>query len=224
MAGIAVFDMNETTLDLAPVREQVDALVGPEGGFKAWFQRLLQLSMTVTATGSYQDFTVLAAAALDAVAATGANTLKPDAWDHIAQAMGHLNGHPDVVDGLSHLRSSGWMIVALTNSAQYSVDTQLERAGLRPLFDHVLSVDSVQAFKPAAAPYLLAAETLGAHPSELWMVASHDWDLAGARAVGMSTAFVRRPGMSYASAFPAPDLDVVDFVELAAALVDPPPV
>ena len=35
----------------------------------------------------------------------------------------------------------------------------------------------------------------------------------------MSTAFIRRPHMIYASTYPEPDLAVDDFVELAQALI-----
>ena len=52
MAGIAIFDMNETTLDLGAVRELVDELLSTGGGFQVWFQRLLQLSMATTAVGA----------------------------------------------------------------------------------------------------------------------------------------------------------------------------
>lgn len=219
MSGIAVFDMNETTLDLAPVRDVVDDLVAPEGGFAAWFLRLLQLSMTVTAVDSYTDFSTLARQALDAVADTGHRSLPDDAWNRLAGAMGALDPYPDVAGGLARLRTAGWTTMALTNSAAASVTAQLERAGLLPLFDHVLSVDAVRRFKPSAAPYCHAAEVAQAELSDMWMVACHDWDLAGARAVGLSTAFVRRPGMSYAATFPPPEISVADFEELAARLV-----
>jgi len=216
---IAVFDVNETTLDLRPVRDTVDRLLGPQGGFQAWFQRLLQISMTTTATGSYSDFTTLAESAFRAVAETGGSHVDATGWPDVAAAMGRLEPHPDVSDGLGRLQSEGWSLIALTNSAQRSVDAQLQQAGLTPLFDHVLSVDRVGAYKPSAEPYLLAAEVADVEPGDLWMVACHDWDLAGARSVGMSTAFVRRSGMSYASMFAAPELDVEDFVELADALI-----
>lgn len=220
MTLIVVFDVNETTLDLAPVRNVLDDLLAPEGGFRAWFQRLLQLSMTVTAVDSYADFSTLARQALDAVADTGPRLLPDDAWDRLAGAMGALDPYPDVAGGLARLRADGWTTMALTNSAPASVAAQLERASLTPLFDHVLSVDAVRRFKPAAAPYLHAAQVAQAELSDMWMVACHDWDLAGARAVGMSTAFIRRPGMSYAATFPAPDLSVADFEELADQLLN----
>ena len=218
MGRTVVFDINETTLDLGPVRTVVDEIVGDEGGFTAWFQRLLLLSMTSTATGSYHDFSTLAPAALAAVAGTGGRELPGDAWAPVGAAMAAIDPYPDVVEGLTRLRSAGHGTAALTNSAPAAMNAQLGRTGLAPLFDHILSVDAVRQFKPAAAPYRHAAEVVGVAPSELWMVACHDWDLAGAKAVGMSTAFVARPRMSFASALPPADLTVADFVELAERL------
>ena len=52
------------------------------------------------------------------------------------------------------------------------------------------------------------------------MVACHDWDLAGARAAGMTTAFIRRPGMSYAENYERPNMSVNNFVDLAISLVN----
>ncbi len=219
MTKIAVFDINETTLDLAPVRASVDELVGHVGGFTVWFQKLLQLSMTATATGNYADFGALARSALQAVADTGSQPLPAGAWDQVAAALGSLDAYPDVEPGLTALREAGWSTIALTNSAPATVTAQLERAGLTPLFDHILSVDAVKSYKPAAAPYRYAAEQVGATPDALWMVACHDWDLAGARAVGMSTAFVGRPAMSYAPNYLPADLTAVDFSDLADQLL-----
>jgi 2-haloacid dehalogenase len=84
----------------------------------------------------------------------------------------------------------------------------------------VLSVETTQTYKPAPAPYQLALTTASCDLSDAWMVACHDWDLAGARAVGMNTAFVERSAMSYATTWPAPELSVPDFAALAEALID----
>ncbi len=218
----AVFDINETTLDLAPVRQSIDRLVGPEGGFAVWFQKLLQLSMTTTVTGRYIDFGQLAESALHAVAATSGRTLADNAINEVGAAFGELRAHPDVVEGLTALCDAGWTTIALTNSAPSAVTTQLERAGLTPLFKHIVSVESVHTYKPDAAPYHHVAELVTKKPEQLWMVACHDWDLAGARAVGYSTAFIERPGMSYADCYVPADITATDFVDLATQLMARP--
>lgn len=218
MARTAVFDINETTLDLAPVREVADRLVGAEGGFRAWFARLIQLAMTVSVTGRHVPFTDLARDALNAVAATSGRRASEEDWSRLAAAFGELRAYPDVAPGLAALRDAGWALAALTNTPRAAVADQFERAGLSTAFDRVLSVDAVGRFKPAPEPYLYALDELGAGADGAWMVACHDWDLAGARAVGMRTAYVRRPGMSFAASHPGPDLEVDDFVELAERL------
>ena len=139
--------------------------------------------------------------------------------DSLGAAFGQLQAYADVKVGLERLRAGGWTTIALTNSAPAAVQSQLEGAGLTPLFDHILSVEAVRTYKPAAAPYEHAAEVAGVKPSQLLMVACHDWDLAGARAAGCDTAFIRRPGMSYAATFPTPEYSAADFNDLADQLL-----
>ncbi len=218
MTSLAVFDMNETTLDFAPVRHTIDRLLGSNDGFTVWFQKVLQFAMTSISTGNYQHFGVLAPSALASVAASKNVALPDDAWTQVAEAMAGVEPFDDVVEGMTALRSAGWTTIALTNSAAPSINAQVDRAGLRDLFDHVISVDAVEVFKPSPIPYRHALTVAGVEPEEAWMIASHDWDLAGARAVGMSTAYISRPYMSYASAYPGPDLAVDNFVALARAL------
>ncbi len=219
MERTAVFDVNETTLDLEPVRVAVDKIFERRGAFDTWFARLLQTSMAVSATGQYVDFSTLARSALDSVAQTENRSLPPNAFDLLGTAMSSLRAHPDVVHGLDRLRDGGWMLIALTNSAQPAVDAQLSGAGIGDRFHKVLSVDLARAYKPQPAAYQIVATATGRNLADMWMVAAHDWDLAGAKAVGMATAFVARPGMPFADAFPPADLSVASFGELADALL-----
>ena len=43
MTNVAVFDMNETTLDLVDVRVTVNDVLDSADGFTMWFQKLLKL-------------------------------------------------------------------------------------------------------------------------------------------------------------------------------------
>ncbi len=219
MTRIAVFDMNETTLDLGPVREVIDRRLGHPGASGMWFGRLLQLSMAVSATGEYRSFSELARVALETVADSVADhPLTDDDWAEVATAIRTLPPHPDVIEGLDLLCRNGWRLFALTNSAQDAVDAQLANGAIADRFEAIVSVDAVRTFKPAPAPYRHIAEVAGAEPRDMWMVAAHDWDLAGAKAVGMTTAFVARPGARFLDIFPPADLVVTDFVDLARQL------
>jgi hypothetical protein len=50
------------------------------------------------------------------------------------------------------------------------------------------------------------------------MVAAHDWDIIGARAVGIPGAFVARPGVVWTVPHELPKLTLEDIGELAAVL------
>jgi len=200
---------------LAPI---VNELLGRSRGYETWFGQLLQMTMTITAAGKYTDFGVLAPAALEWVAKAEGIELPADAWDRMKAAMGELQAFPEVPAGLDALVANGWRLIAFSNSGQAAVDKQLTGAGIHGKFEAVLSVEAVGQFKPTAATYRYALEKAGVKPEEAIMVACHDWDLEGAKAVGMNTAFVKRHGQEFASVYTPPDLLVPDFTALAEQL------
>jgi 2-haloacid dehalogenase len=91
-------------------------------------------------------------------------------------------------------------------------------------FDCLLSAELAHAYKPAPESYLTAARLLDVGPAELMLVAAHPWDLEGARAAGLRTAFVDRP-LEYGRGSPTredpgADVSASDLYELAQRLPD----
>ncbi len=98
------------------------------------------------------------------------------------------------------------------------VRSQLEHAGILELFDRVLSVEEVRRYKPAPELYLMAAEHLGVRPSEMRMVAAHDWDVWGAIRAGCAAAYVSRTDVPFVLERP-PHLAGPDFSAVAEAIL-----
>jgi 2-haloacid dehalogenase len=97
----------------------------------------------------------------------------------------------DLAGGLERLRGR-YVVVALSNGG-FALLTHLAKdAGLR--FDAILSSELARTYKPDPAVYRTAAGLLGVEPARVLMVACHGWDIAGARAAGLRTAFLERPG------------------------------
>ena len=59
---------------------------------------------------------------------------------------------------------------------------------------------------------------LGIKPEDALMVAAHAWDLAGAKNVGIQTAFIARPGKVLYPNVARPDYVVKGLLELVEAL------
>ena len=135
-------------------------------------------------------------------------------------AWHRLPAWPDVRAGLACLR--GRFTVAALSNGNVSLLEDLARYNALG-FDHVLSAEHARAYKPQPKVYATAAARLNLSPERVLMVAAHDDDLRGARAVGFRTAFLPRPtewGPNGSAEVPAEphDLTVADCAALADAL------
>jgi 2-haloacid dehalogenase len=223
MAGTKLalaFDVNETLLDLRALDAPFERVFGDAAARREWFQQLLQSALVSTITGPYADFGAIGRVALQMVATRRVHELSEEDAASILGTVRRLPAHPDVRHALERLRSAGHRLATLTNSTEVVARAQLENAGLAPLFERILSADSVQRLKPAPDPYRMAARELGVDVGDLWLVAAHAWDVAGASGAGCRTAFVARPGMVPDPLAPPPDVIGKDLVEVADVLLE----
>ncbi len=211
MAGVLVFDVNETLLDLRALDPHFERIFGDGSIRKQWFGLVLRNALSLTITGGYQDFVAVGGASLAMVADQHEVTLTDDDRAAIASAMTSLPAHSDVAPNLQRLTEAGFRMAALTNSPQDAAESQLTNAGIAHHFERMMSVGVTGRFKPAPEVYQMAAAELGVEPEAMTMVAAHDWDIAGAMAVGCRGAYIMRPGMVRNPLYPDPDITGPDF-------------
>lgn len=215
---VLLFDVNETLLDLAPLKTRIgDILIDP-GKAELWFAMTLQHSLTMTVSGQYASFPDIGAAVLRMLARNSDLTMSEADAKDVLSVMTRLEPHPDVVPALERLRAGGMRMACLTNSSQASLALQMKHSKLEPFFARQLSVESLGKFKPHADVYGWAAHEMASEPAICMLVAAHGWDVAGAKWAGLQTAFVAREGQQKFPLAPAPDLDVAGLSGLADAL------
>jgi 2-haloacid dehalogenase len=220
MQPAIVFDVNETLLDLSPVRHWFSQRFGDEPDASIWFGELLRLSFVSAVTDRYVPFPDLAKAALATVATRFHASVGDGDLSHISNVFTTLPPHDDVRRALTALSEAGFTVAALTNSPLATARTQLDQAGVGGLFDTIMSVEMVERFKPHRTVYEAAARSLGVTPPDMVMVAAHDWDIAGAMASGCRGVFVERPGQRFSSSFPSPTISVPDLSIGAERIVE----
>jgi 2-haloacid dehalogenase len=108
-----------------------------------------------------------------------------------------LSAFPDVLPALRRLREpradgARTGLAILSNGNPQMLDIAVKSSGMGGLFDHVLSVDAVRAYKPSAAAYSLGTAAFDATPEELVFVSSNGWDAAGAGWFGYTTFWINR--------------------------------
>ncbi|KQZ23197.1 haloacid dehalogenase type II [Microbacterium sp. Root553] len=137
----------------------------------------------------------------------------PAAVDSLVDAAGFLPPWPDSADALARL-SKEKEIIGLSNADTTALLRMNARAGLR--WHSALSTQAISTYKPDPAVYQLATRVAGRDPDRILMVAAHSWDLRGAQAAGLRTAYLNRP-----TGDPPTNEDMFDFrFEALSELVD----
>ncbi|MCF4100793.1 haloacid dehalogenase type II [Gillisia sp. M10.2A] len=191
---LLIFDVNETLLDLFPLKQAVNKLLEDPGAFDLWFSGLLHYSLVETITGNYRDFGEIGKATLRKMGLKYNKQVSDADCEHVLEKITRLPAHIDVVEGLQILRQCEYKLVAFSNGGLKTLKEQLKFAEIHYLFDEVLSVESIQKFKPHPETYQYVLTKFHCKPEEAMLIAAHDWDVAGAMRAGLQAGFVSRPG------------------------------
>jgi 2-haloacid dehalogenase len=216
---VLVFDVNETLLDMSPLKKAVIALLEDEQGFRIWFGMLLHYSTVSNHIGQYHNFSTIAAATLDMAALSLHKKVTEDQIKETLSIITSLKAYPDVIKGLQLLKEHGFRLATLTNSPESALKKQLANSDLTIYFEQALSVDAIKKYKPAKETYLWAAKKLAVEPAELMLIAAHGWDIAGAIHAGLATGFIAREGQSPYPLSNKPDYVASDILAMAEQLV-----
>jgi len=217
---VLIFDVNETLLDLTSMRSSIGkALGGREDLLPLWFSTMLHHSLVSTVMNDYHDFGQIGVASLLMVAQNNnIDITSEQAKTAIITPLLTLPAHSDVKEGLAQLKAQGYKLVSLTNSSNKGVKAQFESAGLMSYFDERYSIEDIQIYKPDLRAYEWVLKKLNVKPSEAMMVAAHGWDVAGAKAAGLQTTFIARPGKALYPLAKKPDHIVKNLTELVTLL------
>ncbi|SDN81286.1 2-haloacid dehalogenase [Klenkia soli] len=215
--AVVAFDVNETLLDLSPVRESlVDRGVSAEL-FPAVFSRTLGTGFAGTVTGSWCRFRDAFDTAL--VQLTDLSAADRSA---VADKFAQTSPYPDVAPALQLLADAGVRAITLTHGAPGVAEAGLDRGGVAHLVERSLSSEAIRAWKPAREVYLWAAGVCDVVPADLALVAVHGWDVHGAQRAGLTGGWSARAEHRYAAVLDPPHVSGADLVEVVRGLLDLP--
>lgn len=214
---VIFFDVNETLLNLSNVANSVTkALGGRDDLVSTWFTTMLHYSLVSNAINDYHHFGEIGVAALQLVAKKNQIPLsKKQAQVAIQVPFRDLQPHNDVIAGLKRFQEMGIPLVTLTNSSDAGIASQLKNAQSTSFFDHSLTVQHLQIYKPDLRVYQWALDKMQIKANEAMLIAAHAWDIAGAAEAGMQTGFVARPGKHQFALAKKADYVAPDLIQLA---------
>ena len=123
-----------------------------------WRDKQLQYAWLRTLENRYADFWRVTADALD-FALESLDLATPALRDRLMDLYLGLEPFAEVPSVLAALRNAGFRTAILSNGSPPMLDALVERSGLKPMFDAVLSVDAVRAFKTHPKVYQYALDS-----------------------------------------------------------------
>jgi 2-haloacid dehalogenase len=211
---VVAFDVNETLLDLAPVRAALVEHGQPAHLLATVFARTLLTGFAATAAGTWCSFRGAFEASLAQL-----TELSPAERSTVADTFLELVPHPDVEPALRRLTAAGVRAVTLTHGSPGVAEAGLARGGVTPLVERTLSTESVHAWKPSREAYLWAAGSCHVTPARMALVACHSWDVQGAQRAGLTGGWLPRGERVYADVYEPPHVQGGSLLEVVDALL-----
>jgi 2-haloacid dehalogenase len=212
-----VFDAYGTLFDFASAaRSCADVLGDAVDRVSAmWRDKQLQYTWLRAAQGRHADFWAVTGDALDFTLET-LGIARPGLRERLMQLYLALEPFPEVPGVLAALRRAGHKTAILSNGTPAMLYAIVTGAGLGGMFDAVLSVEEVGAFKPDRRVYALAVDRLGLPAPAIAFQSSNAWDAHAASAFGMRVVWCNRYGQRRERLPGAPDCEIATLADLPA--------
>ncbi len=212
-----IFDAYGTLFDVHSVVEAGRAVTSdPQALSNLWRQKQLEYTWLRTLMGRYEDFWAVTEAALRFALHRLGIAAGDEAVRRLMEAYLSLATFPDVPGALSAM--AGTPLGILSNGSPRMLEAAVRSSGLPGAFRHVLSVDSVKAYKPSPAVYELGPRAFGLPAGDILFVSSNAWDVAGARAFGYRACWCNRLAAPMDRLGVSPDLEVRRLDEILGTL------
>ena len=221
-SAVLAFDVYGTLIDPFHMEEHLRAAFGEKAkeASEFWRSKQIEYSFRRALMKKYLPFNICTAQALRFVSMQLGISLPEDAQENLMSKYPQLPAYGDVTAALDECAERGFTIAACSNGTESAVRASLGNAGILSRFSKIISVDAIRTFKPDPAVYEYLVAELRAPREIVWLISSNPFDVIGAKACGLHTAWVQRDSKRVFDPWEfAPDLIVHGLAELAGKLI-----
>ena len=193
----AVFDAYGTLFDVHSAASRYQARLGEQAQTVSvlWRTKQLEYTWLRSLMQRYVDFWKVTQDALDyALDSHGIddNSLRKD----LLSAYHELSCYPEVPDTLNKIKQMGLGTAILSNGSPEMLEAGVSNSNLEKVLDLIISIDTIEIFKPSPIVYQLATDQLSCNSEEILFFSSNAWDVSGAATFGFQTVWVNRFGQA----------------------------
>lgn len=187
-----VFDAYGTLYDVQSVADVTEEAFPGYGAIitQVWRCKQLEYTWLRSLMRRYEDFSALTRDSLAYTLRVLGLHYDEETFARIMEKYLHLDLYPDASAALAALQ--GKKLAILSNGSPDMLGALVRNTGLDQVLDATISVDARKVFKPAPEAYTLIQEKLGLAPANVLFVSSNPWDACGAKAFGLTVAWIER--------------------------------
>ena len=216
---LVALDMFGTLADTASVISELTPYCGDLAGgvARTWRDRQLEYMFRVTAMGQFPSFADLTRWSLTRALAEARITVGPAQQGALAGAYRRLRPFGDARPALAALRGQGHSIVVFSVGPRAWLEELA--TSYREFVNGFVSAEDAGVYKPHPGIYRHLLDQAGIEPPAALLVSSNPFDIAGAAAAGLHTAWCKRqPDALFDPWVPRPDYVITSLSELASTL------
>lgn len=194
MTTTLAFDVYGTLIDTQGISQKLFDIIGDQATEFAhrWREKQLEYSFRRGLMRRYENFATCTVQALDYTDRLFATNISTTDKQALMDAYKTLPAFADVTQSLILAEKAGFRLFAFSNGSEGAVEQLLQSAGIRQYFEGVISVDSLQTFKPNPDVYQYFLEITDSQIDNSWLVSSNPFDIIGAISAGMKAAWLQR--------------------------------
>lgn len=180
-----VFDAYGTLFDVHSVMDTCECVYPGYGEqiSQIWRQKQLEYTWLRALMRRYVHFEAVTREALQFTLHHLNLTYDRDILEQLVSAYFRLRHYPEVPQALQTFLPR--KLAILSNGTPHMLEAAVRNAGLTPFFDEILSVDSLQTYKPDPQVYQLATSQLGIAKERILFVSSNGWEWQGPKHLGL---------------------------------------
>ncbi|KAI8961888.1 haloacid dehalogenase [Daldinia sp. FL1419] len=205
---VIAFDLYGTLLSTESIAHELAKIYDEEKAKQLaalWRRYQLEYTWRINSMGEYKSFSEITRNALGHAVAEHGLTLSAQDADTLMKSYDSLHVFPEIPSALKLLEGSQGSVDAYVFSngtdemVGNSIKTSPELGPHAERFKSLITVDSLQCFKPDKRVYEHLVEQVGkkGQASDIWVVSANPFDIVGSRAAGLKAAFIDRVGKGW---------------------------
>lgn len=189
-------DVYGTLINTSGVLSTLQSLFGNQASLfsNTWRNKQLEYSFRRGLMNRYVDFSIVTKEALEYTCMSLQMPLTVDAQTELMNQYKTLPAFDDAKAGVLSLKEAGHRVFAFSNGSKHAVIGLLQHSDMIQYVDGVVSMETIQTFKPNPAGYAHFNQSSQSTPSDSWLVSGNPFDVIGAASYGMNSVWLNRSG------------------------------